>query len=193
MLGRHTAGVAALVVLSAIGQTTPAPSPSEPRKVVQRATQGQEWSSSDEVRHLEARTASKADPQPPKPAPKKPAYRDTIDGWIREASDILRRHDVPLGPWAHERLKRVAWHESSFRPAVVNTWDSNAAKGIPSKGLMQTIRPTFEAYKLPGHDDIMNPVDNTIAATRYMFDRYGSIEQHPGIQSLEAGGNYRPY
>ena len=190
------AGIITMLALAVLGQqqsTAPVSSPQADQKVAQRTVQGQTEASRDEVRQL---LAAPRKPEPPKAAPEPPPppkYPNNVDGWIAEGLDVLRDTGTPVGPRAHERLKRVAWHESSFRPDVVNTWDSNAAKGIPSIGLMQTIQPTFDAYKLPGHDDIRNPVDNTIAATRYMFDRYGSIEQHPGIKSLEAGGDYEPY
>lgn len=191
------AGIITMLALAVLGQqqtTAPVSSPQAAEKVAQRPDQGQTEASQDEVRQL---LAAPRKPEPPKaapaPPPPPPKYPNNVDGWIAEGLDVLRDTGTPVGPRAHERLKRVAWHESSFRPDVVNTWDSNAAKGIPSIGLMQTIQPTFDAYKLPGHDDIRNPVDNTIAATRYMFDRYGSIEQHPGIESLESGGEYEPY
>ncbi len=76
---------------------------------------------------------------------------------------------------------------------VFLTGNSNAAKGTPSKGLMQCIDPTFEAHKLPGHDDIYNPVDNIIAGVRYTFDRYGGFEGHPGLASMAGGGGYQGY
>jgi hypothetical protein len=43
-------------------------------------------------------------------------------------------------------LLRIAQEESSMNPNAVNDWDSNAAAGIPSKGLMQFIQPTFEDF-----------------------------------------------
>lgn len=76
---------------------------------------------------------------------------------------------------------------------VFLTGNSNAAKGTPSKGLMQCIDPTFQAHKLPGHDDIYNPVDNIIAGVRYTFDRYGGFEGHPGLKSMAGGGGYQGY
>jgi hypothetical protein len=65
--------------------------------------------------------------------------------------------------------------ESGGNPKAINLTDSNAAAGHPSKGILQTIDSTFDSYKLPGHGDIWNPVDNAIAAIRYMFARYGHV------------------
>lgn len=43
-------------------------------------------------------------------------------------------------------LTEMARRESNFQTGVVNDWDSNAKKGIPSKGLFQFIEPTFKSY-----------------------------------------------
>jgi len=43
-------------------------------------------------------------------------------------------------------LSEMARLESGFRPNAANDWDSNAAAGTPSKGLMQFIKPTFDSY-----------------------------------------------
>ena len=58
---------------------------------------------------------------------------------------------------------------------------------------MQTIGPTFNAYKLPGHSNIRNPVDNVIAGVRYAISRYGSISNVPGIRAVHRGGRYVGY
>jgi WXG100 family type VII secretion target len=73
------------------------------------------------------------------------------------------------------------------------TGNSNAAAGHPSKGLMQCIDSTFNAHKLPGHDNIYNPVDNIIAGVRYTFDRYGGFAGHPGLKAMAHGGGYQGY
>ena len=75
----------------------------------------------------------------------------------------------------------------------MNNWDSNAAKGTPSKGLMQTIDPTFNAYSLPGHKNIYDPVDNIIAGVRYAMERYGSVSNVPGVVAMKTGTGYRGY
>lgn len=81
--------------------------------------------------------------------------------------------------------------ESGGNPRAQNNWDSNAKAGHPSKGILQTIDSTFNAYKVPGHNDIWNPVDNIAAAVRYMMGTYGHLVgrsstgyAHGGIVSM---------
>jgi WXG100 family type VII secretion target len=76
---------------------------------------------------------------------------------------------------------------------VFLTGNSNAAAGHPSKGLMQCIDSTFNSNKLPGHDNIYNPVDNIIAGVQYSIHRYGGVGNVPGIQAMSHGGAYRGY
>jgi SLT domain-containing protein/phage-related protein len=67
-------------------------------------------------------------------------------------------------------------HESGGNARAINLWDSNAKKGIPSKGLMQVIDPTFRSYALsPYNKDIYDPLSNMIASIRYTVSRYGSL------------------
>ncbi|MCM2674098.1 peptidoglycan DD-metalloendopeptidase family protein [Alkalicoccobacillus plakortidis] len=92
-----------------------------------------------------------------------------------------------------EPLVTMAMKESGGNARAVNNWDSNARRGTPSKGLMQTIDPTFNAHKLSGMDDIYNPVHNAAAAIKYIQSRYGDISNVPGIRSMRNGGAYRGY
>lgn len=80
-------------------------------------------------------------------------------------------------------LANMIQHESGGNPAAVNNYDSNAKAGHPSQGLMQTIPSTFAAYALPGHGQILNPIDNLVAAIRYAQSRYGN-------QMIKSGGNH---
>ncbi|WP_083666555.1 transglycosylase SLT domain-containing protein [Saccharomonospora sp. CUA-673] len=127
----------------------------------------------------------------PKPAPQ-PQF-DQVDRWINRAIDVLQNHGVPVAHDQRDEIRTIIEKESSGDPRAINLWDSNAAKGIPSKGLMQTIDPTFDAYKLAGHNDIYAPVDNIIAGVNYTFDRYGGFEEHPGLKSMSGGGGYQGY
>lgn len=67
-------------------------------------------------------------------------------------------------------------HESGGNARAINLWDSNAKRGIPSKGLMQVIDPTFRRYAMkPYNKDIYDPLSNMIASIRYTVSRYGSL------------------
>jgi len=66
--------------------------------------------------------------------------------------------------------------ESGGNPRAINLTDVNAINGVPSKGLMQVIDPTFKRYALPGYDkDIWDPLSNILASARYTIAAYGSL------------------
>lgn len=76
------------------------------------------------------------------------------------------------------RLLMQMKSESGGNPNAINNWDINAKMGIPSKGLMQVIDPTFKAYAMKGFDkNIYDPMSNILAAIRYTLARYGSLER----------------
>jgi uncharacterized protein YukE len=116
-----------------------------------------------------------------------------VQDWIKEAIKILQANGIPVTEANINQIWAIIQHESGGDPHAINNWDSNAAKGTPSKGLMQTIDPTFNSYKLPGHGDIWNPVDNICAGVNYAISRYGSLDNVPGIKAMAAGGDYRGY
>ncbi|MET9431739.1 MULTISPECIES: LysM peptidoglycan-binding domain-containing protein [unclassified Streptomyces] len=107
--------------------------------------------------------------------PAKPAtYANNLDGWIKEALAIMAERGIP---GSYEGIHRNILRESSGNPLAINNWDSNAAAGTPSKGLLQVIDPTFRAYHVPGTStDPYDPVANITAACNYAADRYGSID-----------------
>ncbi|MET9011268.1 transglycosylase SLT domain-containing protein [Streptomyces olivaceoviridis] len=101
-------------------------------------------------------------------------YPDNLDGWIRESLAIMAEKHIP---GTYNGIYRNIIRESSGNPKAINLWDSNAAKGIPSKGLLQVIDPTFKAYHVAGTSfDIYDPVANITAACNYAAARYGSID-----------------
>ncbi len=116
-----------------------------------------------------------------------------VQEWIRQAIEELRKQGINVSEADAQRIWQIIQHESGGNPHAINNWDSNAAKGTPSKGLMQTIDPTFDSYKLPGHNDIWNPVDNICAGVNYAISRYGSLANVPGIRATESGGGYVGY
>ncbi|MFD7134733.1 transglycosylase SLT domain-containing protein [Streptomyces sp. NPDC059894] len=101
-------------------------------------------------------------------------YPDNLDGWIRESLAIMAERGIP---GTYNGIHRNILRESSGNPKAINLWDSNAAKGTPSKGLLQVIDPTFAAYHVPGTSyDPYDPVANITAACNYAAARYGSID-----------------
>ncbi|AIR97610.1 transglycosylase SLT domain-containing protein [Streptomyces glaucescens] len=101
-------------------------------------------------------------------------YPDNLDGWIRESLAIMKKHGIP---GSYSGIHRNIMRESSGNPLAINNWDINAQNGIPSKGLLQVIPPTFQAYHVPGTSwDIYDPVANITAACNYAADRYGSMD-----------------
>jgi TP901 family phage tail tape measure protein len=115
-------------------------------------------------------------------APGVAAAPEVLRRWLMQAIKVT---GVPEN-WLNGLISR-AMQESGGNPRAINLWDSNAAKGVPSKGLMQTIEPTFNAYKLPGYGDIWNPVHNAVAAIRYIIARYGSVYNLPRGGYAEGG------
>ncbi|WP_447041753.1 transglycosylase SLT domain-containing protein [Streptomyces sp. DSM 118878] len=130
----------------------------------------------DRADRSERDDASAAEPAAAAPAEK--TYTDNLDGWIKESLDILEQHGIP---GTYEGIHRNVMRESSGNPLAINNWDSNAAAGTPSKGLLQVIAPTFTAYHVPGTSlDSYDPVANITAACNYAADRYGSIDNVNG-------------
>ncbi|WP_329148593.1 LysM peptidoglycan-binding domain-containing protein [Streptomyces niveus] len=106
------------------------------------------------------------------------SYTNDLDGWIRESLDIMAQNGIP---GSYDGIHRNIMRESGGNPQAINNWDSNAAAGTPSKGLLQVIAPTFEAYHVPGTStDSYDPVANITAACNYAADRYGSIDNVNG-------------
>jgi soluble lytic murein transglycosylase-like protein len=124
---------------------------------------------------------------------KKPAKQRQIEGWIKDAIKILQANGTAIDESSVDEIYTIIIKESNGNPNAVNNWDSNAARGTPSKGLMQCIQPTFNAYMLPGHGNIIDPVDNIIAGVRYTYARYGGFHNHPGLVSLSLGSGYKGY
>ncbi|MFC0544845.1 WXG100 family type VII secretion target [Kutzneria chonburiensis] len=122
-----------------------------------------------------------------------PAPQGQVKEWIEEAMKILQENGVDTSKMSENDIWAIIQHESGGNPHAINLWDSNAKAGHPSKGLMQCIDGTFQSNKLPGHDDIYNPVDNIIAGVRYSIARYGSVSNVPGIRAMSHGGAYQGY
>nr|WSX52567.1 transglycosylase SLT domain-containing protein [Streptomyces sp. NBC_00974] len=107
-------------------------------------------------------------------AARTPVFANNLDGWIKEALFIMKKEGIP-GSYAG--IHRNIMRESSGNPMAINNWDINAQNGIPSKGLLQVIAPTFKTYHVKGTKfDLYDPVANIVAACNYAADRYGSMD-----------------
>nr|WTB36380.1 transglycosylase SLT domain-containing protein [Streptomyces sp. NBC_00830] len=98
----------------------------------------------------------------------------SVDVWINQSLKIMHEKGIP---GTYEGIRKNLMRESSGNPNAINNWDSNAMKGIPSKGLMQVIDPTFNAYHVAGTStNVYDPVANITASANYAAHRYGSID-----------------
>lgn len=96
-------------------------------------------------------------------------WRDTV---VR----ALEANGIEPNNFRVSKILATIQRESNGDPNAQNNWDSNAMAGHPSIGLMQTIGPTFNAYKHKGHGNIRNGYDNLLAAINYIKHRYGTSE-----------------
>ncbi|MEU7168383.1 transglycosylase SLT domain-containing protein [Streptomyces morookaense] len=111
------------------------------------------------------------------------ASAGTLDDWIEQAREELRKNG-DLVPSA-AAIKARVMTESGGNPRAINLTDSNATAGTPSKGLIQVIDPTFQAYRLKHlPNDPYDPVANLVAGCRYANATYGSFEK---IAYLDGG------
>ncbi|MCQ6554791.1 peptidoglycan DD-metalloendopeptidase family protein [Streptomyces sp. C10-9-1] len=103
-----------------------------------------------------------------------------VQRWRSVVQRALSMTGNPVG-YADLTLRRMN-QESGGNPRAVNNWDINARNGTPSVGLMQVIRPTFDAYagtlrgvgpKLYGVS--VDPLANIYSSMRYAMARYGSL------------------
>lgn len=96
--------------------------------------------------------------------------------WRDSVVRALKANDIEPTDFRVSKILATIQRESGGDPNVQNNWDINAINGTPSIGLMQTIGPTFNAYKHPGHNNIRNGYDNLLAAINYIKHRYGTSD-----------------
>lgn len=111
-----------------------------------------------------------------------------VEQWRKIAIKALKME----GQYSAANLNALLYQmqtESGGNPNAINLWDSNAAKGTPSKGLLQTIDSTFQAYARPGYNkNVYDPLSNILASIRYAVSRYGSLTAAYRGVGYENGG-----
>lgn len=100
----------------------------------------------------------------------------SVERWRSYVERALKANGIEPTPFRVSKILQTIKRESNGDPNAINNWDSNAMAGHPSIGLMQTIGPTFEAYKHAGHNNIRNGYDNLLAAINYIKHRYGTSD-----------------
>ena len=96
-----------------------------------------------------------------------------VQSIVRQALVLTKK---PLS-W-QKSLVWLAFRESTDRP-FATAWE-----GIGNEyalGLMQMLPSTFREHAMPRYTDIWNPVDNTVAAIRYISSRYENPWNIPSI------------
>ncbi|MCG0619948.1 peptidase M23 [Lactiplantibacillus plantarum] len=115
-----------------------------------------------------------------------------VQRWKPDVIKALKKNGFEASASQVSAWMKVIARESNGDPSVVNNWDPNAKAGHPSMGLVQTIRPTFEANKFPGHGNILNGYDDLLAGIHYMKAKYGSgpsaFARVSGPEGYENGG-----
>lgn len=100
----------------------------------------------------------------------------SVERWRSHVERALKANGIEPTAFRVSKILETIKRESNGDPNAINNWDSNAMAGHPSIGLMQTIGPTFEAYKHAGHNNIRNGYDNLLAAINYIKHRYGTSD-----------------
>lgn len=117
------------------------------------------------------------------------SYGGGVERWRSVVLDVLRETGNPLS-WDEPLLQQMQL-ESGGNPRAINLWDSNAAKGTPSKGLLQVIDPTFQKWRDPRYpNDPYDPKANIAASINYQKATYGAPRYHG--QGYDAGGWLQP-
>jgi len=97
-----------------------------------------------------------------------------VERWRGVALQALRAAGQDPA-WVDDLLRQMQ-RESGGNPFAINLWDINARRGMASRGLMQVIPPTFNAYAGPYRSrGIYDPFANIYAAIRYTVSRYGTL------------------
>ena len=88
---------------------------------------------------------------------------DGVARWRKVIERAASAMHVSLSKADLAHILNVTAHESGGDARSVNRWDSNAKAGIPSKGVVQFIQPTFDHYAVKGHHNILNGYDQYLA------------------------------
>lgn len=116
------------------------------------------------------------------------AIGGNVSAWL---STALALTGTDMG-WLPGLLKLTSYESGD--PGTLGSGNSTLVNNISvggeyATGLLQMLPSTFKEFMQSGMNNIMNPIDNAVAAIRYIKTRYGSVYNTP----LFRGGSYMGY
>ncbi|MGR8826870.1 tape measure protein [Leuconostoc citreum] len=112
-----------------------------------------------------------------------------VNSWSGDVKRALQQLNLSTSETMIQKVLRQIQTESGGNAAIKQQIQDVNSGGNEAQGLMQVIPSTFNAFKLPGHGNILNGYDNILAGLNYAKSRYGDDLSYLGQgHGYENGG-----